>query len=139
LEEQPTAQRAIPNDCGERIDASFADRRILGTPLYLSPEALAGRDPDPSFDLWSICLVLFEAMAGRNPAQDDSPVKSLLRIETCSFPDLRSFVPNADAELTSFFRHALSANPLDRPRSAQVLREQLSALAASEHVPRGAT
>ena len=46
--------------------------RLVGTPLYLAPEALAGSVPQPSFDLWGLALVLYEAIAGRHPfAADD--------------------------------------------------------------------
>ncbi len=35
-----------------------------GTPLYMSPEAIDGAAPQPAFDVWSLCVVLFEAIAG---------------------------------------------------------------------------
>ena len=47
------------------------DERLVGTPLYLAPEALAGSMPQPSFDLWGLALVLYEAIAGCHPFADD--------------------------------------------------------------------
>lgn len=40
---------------------------MAGTPAYMCPEAFAGAPPDPMFDLWSLNVVLIEAMTGRNP------------------------------------------------------------------------
>ena len=43
---------------------------VVGTPLYMSPEALAGHAPDVTFDLWSLAVSLFEATAGVNPVRE---------------------------------------------------------------------
>ncbi len=41
---------------------------------------LPGLDPDPTFDIWSICVVLFEAIAGANPVEDTTVAGTLHRI-----------------------------------------------------------
>ena len=38
-----------------------------GTLRNASPEALAGRPPDEADDVWSLCVVLYEAVSGRHP------------------------------------------------------------------------
>lgn len=128
----PLLQRTSFQDL--RATASVGGE-VVGTPLYLSPEALAGRPPQPSFDLWSICVVLFEAIAGSNPFQDVSLPRTLQRIETCSHSDLSTFVPHVDAELSAFFRRAFSADVAARPRSAGALRDQLTSLRALSALP----
>ena len=104
------------------------DERVLGTPLYLSPEAINGAAPNPSFDLWSICVVLFEAYTGKHPARDVSPVATVVRISSCNLPDLRSIVPDADPEIAAFFQRAFAKDLPSRPRTAEALREQLQRL-----------
>jgi len=118
----------LDGDAEGRLATTSVEGQIIGTPLYMSPEALAGRSPNPTFDLWSISIVLFEAIAGTHPAQDVSLVKTLQRIENCSLPDLRELLPEADPELAAFFHAAFSPEPANRPRSAGALREQLTAL-----------
>jgi GAF domain-containing protein len=44
-----------------------SEHGLVGTPSYMSPEALMGRRPRPSFDLWSLAVVLYESMTGRRP------------------------------------------------------------------------
>jgi len=110
-----------------RITASV-DGQVVGTPLYLSPEALSGLEPLPAFDVWSICIVLFEAITGVNPFEDSTVSATLRRIQTCDATDLSAVMTMADPELTTFFRHAFSRNRAERPATAHDLREQLSSL-----------
>jgi GAF domain-containing protein len=42
-------------------------RAVVGTLPYMSPEALSGRMPHPSFDLWSLAVVLYESITGKLP------------------------------------------------------------------------
>ena len=46
--------------------------RLFGTLAYLSPEALGGSPPSPTFDLWSLAVVMCEALLGRNPLAGSS-------------------------------------------------------------------
>jgi hypothetical protein len=110
---------------GDPLALAISDSRIIGTPLYLSPEAIDGDSPSPSFDLWSIAVVLFEAYAGRHPVRDASPVQRVMLISNCDFPDVRTIIPDADADVAAFFQRAFAKDPATRPRSAEVLRDQL--------------
>lgn len=107
-----------------RQDAT-EDGIIAGTPLYLSPEAVGGADPDPSFDVWSTCVVLFEAMAGRHPLAGGSISVTLSRIQRTDFPELSDYVSDVPEGVTAFFRRAFSADAAVRPRSAEALRAAL--------------
>jgi serine/threonine-protein kinase len=41
--------------------------RVVGTPRYLAPEALAGAAPDPRMDVYAVGIVLREMVAGPEP------------------------------------------------------------------------
>ena len=133
--EERLALRKAAGDAAlhDALASGATDSRILGTPLYLSPEAIDGVAPNPSFDLWSICVVLFEAYAGRHPARDVSPVLTVMRISNCDLPDLRSIVADADPEVAAFFQRAFAKEMTARPRTADALREQLQRLRDGGH------
>jgi serine/threonine protein kinase len=99
-----------------------------GTPLYLSPEAVAGHRPDVSFDLWALCMVLYESVAGRHPFADDPPARALLRIYDAAVPDARELAPELPPPLTAFLRDALHGDPRRRPASARELHQHLQSL-----------
>jgi serine/threonine protein kinase len=101
---------------------------VRGTFLYMSPEALLGDTPSPGFDLWSLSVALYEAMAGANPLAALGGSGSLAVMNGYVFPDIRSAAPTAPAAVADFFGHALAAEPARRPRTAEQLHEQLRSL-----------
>ncbi len=48
----------------------------MGTPHYLSPEQAQGLDVTAVSDLYSIGVMLYEALAGRVPFEGDSASRS---------------------------------------------------------------
>ncbi len=99
--------------------------RIAGTPLYMSPEALAGERPAPAFDLWSTAVVLFEAVAGHHPFAGgtfDDAIGRIRRGECLGLPTLRTQVPGAFVDTLECCLGPTSAT---RPRSAGELRSVL--------------
>lgn len=135
----------LPEDGIERVVAritgEFATRdssahlatpegQMVGTPLYMSPEALNAEAPSPAFDIWSADVVLFEAIAGRHPVREPSLSKALRRIEACDFPDIREFVPSIDPAVSAFFQDAFARDKSRRPASADQHFSRLRRLAA---------
>ncbi len=110
--------------------------RLVGTPLYLAPEALAGIAPQPSFDLWGLALVLYEAIAGHHPFAADDVVTVLAAAERGGVSDIRDHRPTCPAGVAAFLRDALSPNVAQRPENAGAMRSELHRLRADipEHV-----
>ncbi len=89
-------------------------RRVVGTPLYLSPEAAAGARPEPGFDLWGIAMTLYEVVAGRHPLSDRRPAEVLAILRSQPLPRIRELVPTCSAPLARFFDRALAADRRSR-------------------------
>jgi hypothetical protein len=102
-------------------------KQLVGTLSYLSPEALAGEPADPSFDLWSLAIVLYECLLGRKVFGGD-PKQVMARIKQGRVPDLELVLPDVDEGLADLFRHALHKNRARRPATALELKQKLEAL-----------
>ena len=117
---------APPNhEAGDSIGfGASVDGVLIGTPNYMSPEALRGLTPAPSFDLWSIGVVLIEALSGTHPGLLDASHQ----IDAATLQNLNQSLPNADPQLSRFFAAMFARNPTERPQSANALREELLVL-----------
>lgn len=62
--------KLVSTDDGSSLEATLLTRQdaLLGTPLYMSPEQLAGSvDVDTQSDVYSLGVVLYEILAGQPP------------------------------------------------------------------------
>ena len=121
---------ALAESADPAATVTFGER-LVGTPLYLAPEALAGITPQPSFDLWGLALVLYEAIAGRHPFAAADVGTVLAVAERGSVPDIRDYRPMCPAGLATFLCDALSPNLARRPQSAGIMRGELHRLRMS--------
>jgi hypothetical protein len=112
--------------------ASFTiTQHLVGTPFYLSPEALSGEPPHLSFDLWSLSLVLYEAIAGRHPLHGLAVDDVLALVRRQPLPDVRDIRPDCPAGVAAFLTDALSLVRERRPQTAADLRNRLQELRAT--------
>jgi hypothetical protein len=100
---------------------------VLGTPSYMAPEQLEGRDVGPAVDVYALGAVAFEALSGRKARTGRSPVEIATRVATEPAPDLREAWPEAPAGTAEVLAAAMVADPAERPRSAGELVERLAA------------
>jgi hypothetical protein len=105
--------------------AVVTDHGLVGTPPYMSPEALLSRQPEPSFDLWSLCVVLYEAMTGRRPFDGRDAIEMAELLSRRELPVPGQCLEHCPAEVDAFFRRAFSSDPARRPGSAEALRLEL--------------
>lgn len=110
----------LPDSLGPPLEASG----FAGTLLYMSPEALGRRRPDPGFDLWGLAVVAFEATTGRHPFERESLTATLAAIRAGWTRELGERLP-PDARVTcELFETALAAERHRRPGTAGELAER---------------
>jgi serine/threonine protein kinase/tetratricopeptide (TPR) repeat protein len=98
---------------------------VLGTSTYMSPEQLRGMDLDARTDIWSLGVVLYEALTGRPPFEASNYgdlVVSILHGEPTPPSDLRDDVPEALEEL---LRRALAKEKDGRFPSSKEFQAEL--------------
>ncbi len=100
-----------------------------GTGAYMSPEQVLGRPLDGRSDLYSACIVLYEAIAGRPPFLPSEKSELALRMDQVETtpPLLRTFVPQAPPVLEALFERGLAKAPEQRFASAIELGEAFRA------------
>jgi serine/threonine protein kinase/tetratricopeptide (TPR) repeat protein len=110
------------SDQSSTIDRSGT---IGGTPAYMSPEVLLEKGADGRSDIFSLGLVLYEALAGHHPFLSDSYVATTHRILHEKATPIRVFNPSVSAELEHIVARAMAKDPEDRYANAQELVEDL--------------
>ncbi len=92
---------------------------VLGTPYYMSPEQAAGRpDVDHRSDLYSMGVILYEAVTGRVPFEGDNYNQLIVKIFTESFPAPREIAPDVPEALEQVILKAMDRDPGARYQDA---------------------
>ena len=124
------AAAAASPDC-ERIATSLdADptsaSHLIGTPAYLAPERLDGAPASPRSDLYSLGVVLYEALAGAKPFAGDVPLAVAQSIQEGTHRPLAEVRPEVDAGLAGVVERAMSRDPDARFPSAAAMAAALA-------------
>lgn len=104
------------------------ERGLLGTPPYMPPEAATGAAPTPLFDLWSLTVSLFEALAGERPFPGRRLDEVMFSIAVGERRELRRLRPDCPPAFDGFFEQALAVDARQRPQTAVELKARLSLL-----------
>src|SRR4029077_13001190 len=112
---------------GSAVDPRYVQ---VGTPGYMSPEQVLGRDVDDRADIFSLGVVMYEMTTGRRPFTKSDPLDLVL--------SMAKRVPRADAidgrvpgELADVIAKAMEVNPADRFQSAMEMGLALDAVRPS--------
>ena len=92
---------------------------VPGTLAYISPERLRGKTATPAADVWSVGVLLWEALAGRHPFWKASLLQTARAIEAGA-PPLARVRPDLPRRLTAVVDRALSVDPSKRPSAAKL-------------------
>jgi serine/threonine protein kinase len=67
-----------------------AEQDMLGTPNYMSPETILGKNIDGRSDLFSLGMVALGALLGETPVTSDNPYTTMRKIMAGQFPEASS-------------------------------------------------
>lgn len=105
---------------------------LLGTPNYMSPEQARGqRTVDHRSDLWSLAVLAFECLTGRQPFESRSLGDMVVKICTAQ-PLVPSAVAAVPLAFDAWFSRGMSKDPAGRFQSATEMADALHALLAAE-------
>ena len=120
----------LPED--DTLEASAAQSPMAGTPAYLSPEQIEGRDPDARSDIYSAGVVLYEMATGSKPF----PVGRQTMVEMILHsipPAPRAKNKDISPELEAIILKCLEKDPKQRYQSARDLLADLELVSFESH------
>jgi eukaryotic-like serine/threonine-protein kinase len=116
---------------GENSDIT-ATGSVMGTAQYISPEQAQGKETTQRSDIYSIGVILYEALTGRVPFEGDSAVAVALK-QVNEAPRRPSAInPNVPPALDAVVMRALAKDPDARFTDAEAF---LRGLEAAERAP----
>lgn len=97
---------------------------IMGTPDYMPPEAAEGRSAGAATDIYSLGVVLYEALSGQLPFVGKSAISIIRQHIDTPPPDLQMLVPEIKPELAAIVHKCLEKILTTAFRTAPNWRER---------------
>jgi serine/threonine protein kinase/tetratricopeptide (TPR) repeat protein len=112
-----------------------AEGAIVGTPEYMSPEQVEGKEADQRSDIYALGIILFEMVTGRLPFEGETPFSIANKQKSEPPPDPRKINPQIPVELDRVILRSLEKA---KEKRYQTTGEFLADIATvEESLPKG--
>jgi Tol biopolymer transport system component/tRNA A-37 threonylcarbamoyl transferase component Bud32 len=98
---------------------------MIGTPEYMSPEQVEGKDVDQRTDIYSLGVILYEMVTGRVPFEGDTALTIAVKHKTEEPKDPREFNSQITEDLSHVILKCLEKDVEKRYHSAAELKVEL--------------
>lgn len=105
------------------------DGVLVGTPRYMAPEQILGKQVDQRTDIFAFGILLYEMITNQHPFKVGNNQQLVLAITSQEPVAIRSYIADIPEELVIIVMKALNKNPLDRYLSAKEMATELRSLA----------
>jgi serine/threonine protein kinase len=125
LVEEGGRARVMDFGIAASVKEAGPDQQVVGTPGYMSPEAVHGAAPSPAMDVFSAGLVLAETLSGRPLIAEKDAYRAIYRVahEDLALPD--GLAADVDDALRAIVARAIARDPSMRYPSAAKFSEAL--------------
>ncbi|HZH35153.1 MAG TPA: serine/threonine-protein kinase, partial [Pyrinomonadaceae bacterium] len=101
------------------VEAEIAgDELRVGTPAYMSPEQITGKEVTTKSDIYSLGLLLYEIFTGKQTFQADSINDLLQKQQTTAPTNPSEVLKDIDPIVERTILQCLEKNPSERPKNA---------------------
>jgi len=98
---------------------------IIGSPHYMSPEQVEGKEVDQRADIYALGVILFEMLTAKVPFEGDTPLVVAVKHKSESPPDPRKLNPQLTEEMSGVILKCLEKNKFRRYQKVEELLEKL--------------
>jgi serine/threonine protein kinase/Tfp pilus assembly protein PilF len=102
---------------------------MIGTPEYMSPEQVEGKEVDQRSDIYSLGAILFEMVTGRVPFEGDTPFTVGVKHKSEIPPNPRELNTQVSEDLSRIILRCLEKDKDARYQSAGEVRSELIRIA----------
>ncbi len=102
---------------------------MIGTPEYMSPEQVEGRDVDQRSDIYSLGVILFEMVTGRVPFEGDTPFTVGVKHKSEIPVDPREINSQVTEDLSHIILKCLEKDKEVRFQNVSEVHSQLTSIA----------
>lgn len=99
---------------------------MIGTPEYMSPEQVEGKEADQRSDIYSFGVILFEMVTGRIPFEGDTPLSIAVKHKVEKPPDPKKLNAQVTMDLRRVILKCMEKNKERRYQNAQELFFELT-------------
>jgi serine/threonine-protein kinase len=110
----------------DRMYSLTAPGTVKGKLSFLAPEIALGGEAQPASDLFSMGVVLWEALAGERLFHGADDIEVFKKIRACQVRSIATRRPDLPPGLTAIIDQALQKNPAHRHRSAREMAGELA-------------
>ena len=108
-----------------------AEGAIIGTPEYMSPEQVEGKDADQRTDIYALGAILFEMVTGRVPFEGATPFSIANKHKTEPAPDATTLNPQVPPDLSRIILRCMEKSPEARYQTTGELLADLETVSAA--------
>ena len=101
---------------------------VVGSPAYMAPEQMSGKQGDARSDLFSLGVVLYSMITGFRPFQGNSAKTVVFKVMNIEPVPVTSFQTEVSPELDAIVSRAIAKDPEDRYPSGAALARALQRL-----------
>ena len=112
----------------DSIDLKTRTGQTLGTPHYMSPELIDGKQIDSRSDIYALGIVLYEMLTGSKPYDHDSSARVIVMQLTAPLPDVLAENPDLPPQVQAIIYKAMAKDPVDRYNSVDQFTRDLQAV-----------